>query len=636
MKLLDNVKKDILARKDEEMTLEEYLLLAKKDPTVYATPAQRMLLAIGEPVITDTNDGANLSRIFLNKPLKTYKPFKEFYGMEDAIEKIVDFFRHAAQGLEESKQVLYLLGPVGSAKSSIAHVLRKIFEVVPFYAIKGSPLNDSPLSLFDAAKYGQALKDEYGIPVHRLGIPMSPWLIKRVEELDGDISKLKVVKRYPSMQHQVASARTEPGDESNQDVSTLVGKMNIRNLNKFNQNDPDAYLYSGALNLANQGIMEFVEMFKASIKTLNPLLCATQDRMYSPTEGMSSFPFEGILLAHSNESEWAKFKADKNNEAFLDRVCTIKIPYSLRYSAELEINKKMLRHSELATAPVAPQTLEMLAKFFVLSRIEPLPNSKLTSKMLAYNGESPKAKDANGKTLQEYKELASIDEGMSGLSTRFAFKILSKVFNYDGKEVAANPVHLLHILRVAIRQEGFDEELALVYTTNLDELEKEYRKYITREVQLCYLNSGGFCQNLFDQYLAHAGAWLDEQSYLDVDTGSTLDPDELNKELTKLEKAAQVEGSRSFRQDVVMFALKHKAKTGENPKWDSYNKIKDVIEKRVMVNLEEMLPILFRGKNKSEADTKKHTSFVERMLELGYTMNQVSVLSEYYLRTRNT
>jgi len=636
MKLLDSVKKDILARKDEEMSLEDYLNLAKKDASVYATPAQRMLTAIGEPIITDTNDGGNLSRLFLNKPLKTYEPFKEFYGMEEPIERIVDFFKHAAQGLEESKQVLYLLGPVGSAKSSVAHALRKIFEKVPFYAIKDSPLNDSPLSLFDAAKYGKTLKEEYGIPTHRLGIPMSPWLIKRVAELDGDISKLKVVKRYPSMQHQIASARTEPGDESNQDVSTLVGKMNIRNLNKFNQNDPDAYLYSGALNLANQGIMEFVEMFKASIKTLNPLLCATQDRMYSPTEGMSSFPFEGILLAHSNESEWSKFKADKNNEAFLDRVCTVKIPYSLRYSSELEIDQKMLRHSELADAPIAPQTLEMLAKFFVLSRIEPLSNSKLTSKMLAYNGESLKAKDSNAKSLQEYRELASIDEGMSGLSTRFAFKVLSKVFNFDGKELAANPVHLIHVLRTSIRQEGFDEDTALSYITNLDELEKEYIKFLTREVQLCYLNSGGFCQNMFDLYIAYAGAWLDEQHYLDPDTGSTMDIDELNHELYKLEKPAGVSSAREFRQDIVMFALKHKSKTGENPKWDSYNKIKDVIEKRVMVNLDEMLPVLFRGKHTSDDDMKKHTSFVERMRELGYTANQVSILSEYYLRQRKT
>jgi serine protein kinase len=636
MKLFDKVKKDILAHKDAEMTLEEYLTLAKKDPSAYATPAQRMIIAIGEPVITDTNDGDKLSRLFLNKPLKTYTPFKEFYGMEEPIERIVEFFRHAAQGLEEAKQVLYLLGPVGSAKSSVAHVLRKIFETVPFYAIKDSPVNDSPLSLFDAEKYGDTLLADYGIPKHRLGIPMSPWLIKRVKELDGDISQLKVVKRYPSMQHQIANARTEPGDESNQDVSTLVGKMNIRNLNKFNQNDPDAYLYSGALNLANQGIMEFVEMFKASIKTLNPLLCATQDKMYAPTEGMSSFPFEGIILAHSNESEWSKFKADKNNEAFLDRVCAIKIPYSLRYSAELEINKKMLRNSELAKAPIAPETLEMLAKFFVLSRIEPLANSKLTSKMIAYNGESLKAKDSNGKSLQEYKELASIDEGMSGLSTRFAFKVLSKVFNFDGKELAANPVHLMHVLRTSIRQEGFDEDTTLSYITNLDELEKEYLKFITREVQLCYLNSGGFCQNMFDLYIAYAGAWLEDQNYLDADTGSTLDIEDLNAELSKLEKAAHISNSREFRQDVVMFALRHKSKTGENPKWDSYNKIKDVIEKRVMVNLDEMLPILFRGKNKSEDDTKKHTSFVVRMTELGYTSNQVAILSEYYLRSRKT
>lgn len=636
MKLFDSVKKEILSRASEEMTLEEYLKLAKKDPTVYASPAQRMLNAIGEPTITDTNDHDKLSRLFLNKPLKTYKCFREFYGNEDAIESIVNFFRHAAQGLEEAKQIIYLLGPVGSAKSSLAHILRQVFETQPFYAVKGSPVNDDPLSLFDKDKYGDTLTTEYGIPRHRLGIPMSGWLIKRVAELEGDISKIKVVKLFPSIQNQVANARTEPGDESNQDISTLVGKVNIRSLSKFDQNDPDAYLYSGALCKGNRGIVEFVEMFKSAIKTLHPLLCATQDHMYAPTEGMSSLPFEGIIIAHSNESEWAKFKADKNNEAFLDRVAPIKIKYSLRYSAELEINKKMLRHSELSDAPIAPQTLEMLAKFFVLSRLEPLKNSKITSKMLTYNGESLKNRDSNAKSLQEYRELASIDEGMSGLSTRFAFKILSKVFNYDGKELAANPVHLMHILRVAIREEGFPDTLSADYLTHLEELESEYIKFLTREIQLCYLNSGSFCQNMFDLYIAHAGAWLEDQSYLDATTGSSMDLDELDEELRKLEKPAQVSNSRDFRQEVVLFSLRHKSKTGENPKWDSYNKIKDVIEKRVMVNMGEMLPILVRGNNRSAEDTKKHTEFVARMAELGYTVNQVGILTEYYLRASKT
>jgi serine protein kinase len=191
--------------------------------------------------------------------------------MEDAIEQIVAFFKHAAQGLEEKKQILYLLGPVGGGKSSIAERLKSVMELRPIYAIKGSPVNESPLGLFPPERYGAALQEEYGIPRRYLTGIMSPWAIKRLQESGGDISKFSVVRINPSVLRQVAITKTEPGDENNQDISSLVGKVDIRKLENLSQNDPDAYSYSGGLCLANQGLLEFVEMFKAPIKMLHPL-----------------------------------------------------------------------------------------------------------------------------------------------------------------------------------------------------------------------------------------------------------------------------------------------------------------------------------------------------------------------------
>ena len=351
------------ATQEEEFSLQEYLELCKRDPSVYASAAERMLIAIGEPSLVDTSRDPRLSRIFSNKVIKTYPAFSEFYGMEEAIEQIVSYFRHAAQGLEEKKQILYLLGPVGGGKSSLAEKLKSLMEKVPFYAIKGSPVNESPLGLFNPAEDGTILQEDYGIARQYLKGTMSPWAVKRLHEFHGDLSKFRVVKKYPSIHDQIGIAKTEPGDENNQDISSLVGKVDIRMLERFAQNDPDAYSYSGGLCNANQGLLEFVEMFKAPIKVLHPLLTATQEGNYNGTEGMGAIPFDGVILAHSNESEWQAFRNNRNNEAFIDRIYIVKVPYCLRLSDEVRIYEKLLTHSSLSKAPCAPDTLKLLAQF---------------------------------------------------------------------------------------------------------------------------------------------------------------------------------------------------------------------------------------------------------------------------------
>src|SRR5574343_1224462 len=250
------------------MSIQDYLDLCRTDRSAYATVAERMLLAIGEPELLDTRLESRMSRIFANKMLKIYPAFREFYGMEEVIEHVVAYFRHAAQGREEKKQILYLLGPVGGGKSSLAERLKSLIERVPFYAIKGSPVHESPLALFNIDEDGPILEQDYGIPRRYLGGIMSPWAVKRLHEYGGDITRFKVVRLRPSVLNQVAVAKTEPGDENNQDISSLVGKIDIRKLETYSQNDPDAYSYSGGLCLANRGILEFVEMFKAPIKVL--------------------------------------------------------------------------------------------------------------------------------------------------------------------------------------------------------------------------------------------------------------------------------------------------------------------------------------------------------------------------------
>src|SRR5580693_2402006 len=236
------------SQKQAEMSLQDYLRDCRDDPLMHATAPERLLAAIGEPTILDTSQDQRLGRIFMNRTLKLYPAFEDFYGMEETIERIVGFLRHAAQGLEERKQVLYLLGPVGGGKSSLAERLKMLMEQEPIYVLKAgdelSPVFESPLGLFDPDKMGKVLEDRYGVPRRRLTGIMSPWCLKRLDEFDGDLSRFRVVKLMPSRLRQIGVSKTEPGDENNQDISSLVGKVDIRKLETFAQNDPDAYSYS--------------------------------------------------------------------------------------------------------------------------------------------------------------------------------------------------------------------------------------------------------------------------------------------------------------------------------------------------------------------------------------------------------
>jgi serine protein kinase len=629
------------AHREAEMSLAEYLDACKKDPLVYSTATERLLAAIGEPEMVDTSKDPRLGRIFMNRTIRAYPAFSEFYGMEETIERIVGFLRHAAQGLEERKQIMYLLGPVGGGKSSLAERLKALMETYPIYVLKAgddlSPVFESPLGLFDPERMGTMLEERYGIPVRRLTGLMSPWCIKRLDEFNGDISKFRVQKLIPSRLRQIGIAKTEPGDENNQDISSLVGKVDIRKLEMHAQNDPDAYSYSGGLNRANQGMLEFVEMFKAPIKMLHPLLTATQESNYIGTENIGAIPFQGIIMAHSNESEWQSFKNNKNNEAFIDRIYVIKVPYCLRVTEEQKIYDKLVSRSELGDAPCAPATLEMLARFSVLSRLKRHENSTLYAKMRVYDGESLKETDPRARSLQEYKDTAGVEEGMDGASTRFAFKVLAATFNHDTIEIAADPVHLMYVLEQSIRRDQMPQETEKRYLEFIKgELAPRYAEFIGNEIQKAYLESyHDYGQNLFDRYVSYADAWIEDIDFKDADTGQLLNRELLNQELTKVEKPAGIANPKDFRNEVVKFSLRARANNnGKNPSWTSYEKIRDVIERRMFSQVEELLPVISFGSKKDSDTEKKHTEFVERMTGRGYTERQVRRLVEWYMRVK--
>lgn len=637
-KVLESIKKSYDKQRVEVMSFDEYLTLLEKDKSVAATPAERMLKAIGEPVTVNTALDPKMRKVFGDRVIRTYPTFKEFYGMEETIDKIVSYFKHSAQGLEESRQVLYLLGPVGSAKSTLAERLKALIQKEPIYVLADSDGNMSPVYESPLGVLPEEYKSGLGLQQELVRMIPSPWATKRIDEVEGDLTKLKVVKTYPSQHKQIAICKTEPGDDNNQDISALVGKLDIRKLEHYSQDDPDAYKFSGGLCLGNQGILEFVEMFKAPIKMLHPLLTATQEHNYKGTEALAAIPFNGIILAHSNESEWDSFRSNKNNEAFLDRVCVIKVPYCLRKSEELKIYDKFLKSSNLSGAPCAPHTLEMLAEFSIMTRLMHADMMEANIKINVYDGVDMKETANNAKSYNEYKELAfhaGAKEGFSGLSTRSAYKIIADVFNFDPDEVAGDPIHMMMVIENYVMDNAENKETMESYLGYLTKkIGADYAKLLGRDIQTAYLDSySEFGQSLFDRYILFADNWCQDNDYRDPDTGIMYNKSLLNEELESLEKAAKISNPKDFRHEVVQFALRYNAKhNGKNPDWRAYEKLKQVIEANMFNKTEDLLPVISFGGQGSKENQEKHKAFVSRMVELGYTEKQVKRVVEWHQR----
>jgi serine protein kinase len=367
------------------------------------------------------------------------------------------------------------------------------------------------------------------------------------------------------------------------------------------------------------------------------LLTATQEGNYIGTENIGAIPFSGIVLAHSNEAEWQSFKSNKNNEAFIDRICVIKVPYCLRVTEEQKIYEKLIQNSELSNAPCAPSTLETLARFTVLSRLRKHENSTPFAKMRVYDGESLKETDPKARSVQEYRDAAGVDEGMDGLSTRFAFKVLAATFNHDTTEVGADPVHLMYVLEQSIRREQLSDDVEKRYLEFIKaELAPRYAEFIGHEIQKAYLESyADYGQNLFDRYVDYADAWIEDVDFKDPDTGQLLDRELLNQELTKIEKPAGIANPKDFRNEIVKFCLRARATNGgKSPAWTCYEKMREVIEKRMFSQVEDLLPVISFGSKKDGESEKKHGEFVERMVARGYTERQVRRMVEWYMRVK--
>lgn len=636
-------------RKEETFTLDEYLKICRDDKMAYANVQERILDAIGEPEIVDTSVvGGRLNRLHSGKKIAVYPAFSEFYGMDKAIEQVINFLKGASRGSEEARQVLHLIGPPGGGKSTLAEKITELSQKHPIYALADkdgnlSPIQESPLGLFaDDPELRAQVAAEFGIPEAKMKFRMSPWAVKRLEEAGGDPSEaFTVVKVMPSQYKKLAYAQVQPGSEQNQDETEIIGKPNIREIENFEEHDTDAYSYSGALCNGHRGVVEMVEIFKASGNTVKPLLDATQMGLYAGSGSVGQIPFDGLIISHCNESEMTKFSRDSTNEAFISRMVTVNVPYVMQYSEEQKIYDKISMNEAFADLPAAPKTSEILAKFNVLTRAIDVPElvkefeSDPIALLDSLNGGNP---DGAPNKIKAYAQLMGgvakpFRVGMTGGETREANKVLTSVFNYYANEglYEADPLTVLQVLRERlIDDEKLTDDEKKNHRLIISVLENDYIEYLKDEMKEAHIGaSESFYQGMFDRYFEMAKNYNKGTSYSDPSvSGRVMTKDDLDRELKKIEAPAGIGNARDFRQEVVQYILEQKAE-GNEVKWNSYKPVADVIKKHVDVKFEDLKPVTSFSEKKTDEDQAAHDTYVANMRKKGYTDSMLRRADDY-------
>ncbi len=426
-------------KEEWEGSFIEYLEKVKHDPLIPKLAHQRIHDIIMKPGITEVSsvDNPKLKRIYRDDSVRIYNFFADdFFGMEPAVNKIVRYFSAAAMKGEESRQVLYLMGPVGSGKSSLVEKLKRALENSTFYCIKGCPMYEEPLHLIPnhlRPKLEELLK----VKIEGDLCPVCRWRLK--SEFNGNYEQFTVETRRFSVRGRVGVGVVPPVDPNNQDTSVLIGGEDISKLDRYSEGDPRVLDLSGALNRGNRGVVEFIEVFKNEVEYLHAMITATQEKVI-PAPGRHGMIYvDEVIIAHSNEAEWRKFKSDHTNEAILDRIVVIPVKYNLELSEEVKIYKKIINTSDFR-AHIAPFTLEFASMFAILTRLDKSNKVDLMTKLKIYNGDEVLEKGKTKKVeLHELKEDAH-REGMSGISTRFIMKALDYALA-DNDGICINPIN---------------------------------------------------------------------------------------------------------------------------------------------------------------------------------------------------
>ncbi|MBP2659849.1 MAG: PrkA domain protein [Firmicutes bacterium] len=610
-------------------TLLDYLAIVKENPKVAMLTHQRMyeLLSASGMEIVKTEENPRLKRLYGNDTLRRYKFFEnEFYGIDKSIMKIMRYFHSAAMKGEEARQVLYLVGPVGAGKSSLMEALKKALEMSPpIYVIKDCPMREEPLHLIPK-HLRPRFENILGVKIEGDLCPVCRYRLKN--EYQGEFERFPVTVSEFSIRSRKGVGVVPPVDPNNQDTSVLSGSVDISKMDMYPEDDPRVLALNGAFNVGNRGIVEFIEVFKNDVEYLHTMITATQEKSIpSPGKG-SMIYFDGIILAHSNEAEWNKFKSDHTNEAILDRIVKVEVPYCLELDEEVKIYQKMLKNSSF-DSHIAPHTIEVASMFAIMSRLIPTNKVDPLTKLKIYNGEEIVERGAAKKVdIIELKEEVQ-REGMSGISTRFIMKAIDTALS-ESDHNCINPLAVLDTLVKAVKEMVIAEDEKKRYLGLLqDTIKKEYNRLLEKEVTRAFIH--GYqeqAESLFNNYLDHSEAFVNSVKIKDRNTGEELEPDV--RFLQSIEEQIGITGTAAlgFRQDVTsyMFSL---LRSGAKMEYTSYEPLKEAVEKKLTASVRELSRVVTKTKVRDKEQDGKYNAMVEEMTRNGYCSHCCNVILKY-------
>ncbi len=618
---------DIIKKQREESSKEswrgtfvEYLAEVQKHPELTKLAAKRLSDAIEKDGVEllDESD-PRCRKLFDGDKIRVYNYFKdEFYGHERVIAKIARFLKSAALKGEESRQVLLLMGPVGSGKSALADHLKKALEraAEPIYNLEGCPIREEPLHLLP-----RSLRDQFQqiLGVHIEGDLCPVCRFRLMEEFGGEYEKFPVVRTSFSQRGRRGVAVVPPMDANSQDVSALIGSEDISKLDKFSEDDPRVLNLNGAFNVGNRGVVEFVEIFKNEIEFLHTIITATQEKSV-PTPGKNAMLyFDGVIISHCNEAEWNRFKSEHTNEAILDRVVKIEVPYVLELTQEMKIYEKMLRKSDFRYH-LAPHTIKIAAMFSVMSRLKPSQKCDLLTKMKIYDGQEIVEKGRTKKVdIRDLRDEAK-HEGMDGISTRFITKAIDSALT-DSDKGFITPMRVVDGLIKQVKEQIVNEDDKKRYLEILQKtVREEYLKILEGEIAKAFVTAyEEQAQALFDNYLDNAEAHTTRQKMKDRVTSEEREPDE--KFMKMVEEQIGISGSArdGFRADVTAFMFA-KVRRGTKVDYKSYEPLREAIESYLISSVKDMARIVTKSKSRDNEQQKKYSEMIQTMIDsYGYT-----------------
>ncbi|MBP2658673.1 MAG: PrkA domain protein [Firmicutes bacterium] len=610
-------------------TLLDYLAIVKENPEITVLAHQRMqelLIKFGIEIIK-TEENPRLKRVYGNDTIKRYSFFvNKFFGIDKSIMKIMRYFHSAAMKGEESRQVLYLVGPVGAGKSSIMEALKQVLEMSPpIYLLKDCPMREEPLHLIPKHLRPQ-FEEVLGVTIEGDLCPICRYRLKH--DFDGEFERFPVTTSEFSIRSRKGIGVVPPVDPNNQDTSVLSGSVDISKLDLYPEDDPRVLSLNGAFNVGNRGIVEFIEVFKNDVEYLHTMITATQEKSIpSPGKGAMIY-FDGIILAHSNEAEWNKFKSDHTNEAILDRIVKVEVPYCLELDEEVKIYRKVLKNSSF-NAHIAPHTIEVASMFAILTRLTPSSKVDPFTKLKIYNGEEIVEKGSTKRMdIVELRDEAP-REGMTGISTRFIMKVLDNTLS-ESEFNCINPIAVIETMVKATKELAIAEDEKKRYLGFLqDTIKKEYNKILEKEVTKAFIH--GYreqAESLFNNYLDHAEAYVNETKLKDVNTGEELEPD--IKFMQSIEEQIGITGTaaQGFRQDVTsyMFSI---MRSGGKIEYKSYEPLKEAIEKKLTASVKELSRIITQARVRDKEQDTKYNTMVEAMKNNGYCQHCCNVVLKY-------